>query len=223
MKPEAREQFRGVAAHNASNQLARVGLRCPRCRHVGQFQLVGSEMEFSPQDGGLGSAAGFRQCPNASCMQIVVVVRERRDARILAVEPPELIDFDARDIPLEVVASFEEAIGCHAAGFARAAAIMVRRTLEELCAHQGATGATLAKRVEDLRSKVILPPALLEGLDDIRLFGNDAAHIEARIYDEIGPDEVAVVIEFTKEVLKAVYQTGALLDRLRSIRPAEST
>ena len=59
---------------------------------------------------------------------------------------------------------------------------------------------------------------LLDGLDDLRLLGNDAAHIESREYDKVGKEEVEVGIEFVKEVLKAAYQYSALLDRLRGLR-----
>src|SRR5262245_32633026 len=100
---------------------------------------------------------------------------------------------------------------------------MVRRTLEELCRERGAEGPNLAERIRALGSIVILPPQLFEGLDDIRLFGNDATHVEAKVYDEIGATEVEIVIDFTKEILKAVYQSDALLARLKSIRPADPT
>jgi hypothetical protein len=41
-----------------------------------------------------------------------------------------------------------------------------------------------------------------DGLDDLRLLGNDAAHIESKEFDAIGQEEVEIGIEFTKEVLK---------------------
>jgi hypothetical protein len=70
--------------------------------------------------------------------------------------------------------------------------------------------------------RVIVPPELLQGLDELRIFGNDAAHWDAKIYDEIGAEEVEVVIEFAKEVLKAVYQSAALLGRLQALKQAQS-
>jgi hypothetical protein len=62
------------------------------------------------------------------------------------------------------------------------------------------------------------PSELLDGLDDLRLLGNDAAHIESTVYSQIGKEEVEVGIEFTTEVLKAVYQYSALLGRLRALK-----
>jgi hypothetical protein len=132
--------------------------------------------------------------------------------------PPEVIDFDTTNVPPNVVAALEEAIICHANECYVAAAIMVRKALEELCADRGATGNTLKERITVLRGKVVLPQELLDGLDDLRLLGNDAAHIESKVYDKVGREEVEVGVEFTKEVLKAVYQMSDLLARLRGLQ-----
>jgi hypothetical protein len=59
---------------------------------------------------------------------------------------------------------------------------------------------------------------LLNGLDDLRLLGNDAAHIESQVYSKVSQEEIEVALEFTKEVLKAIYQYSALLARLRSLK-----
>jgi len=95
---------------------------------------------------------------------------------------------------------------------------MVRKTLEELCRDRSAEGGNLKERIKALGTKVVLPAELLAGLDDLRLLGNDATHIESREYDQVGREEVEVGIEFAKEVLKAVYQYSALLNRLRALK-----
>ena len=97
---------------------------------------------------------------------------------------------------------------------------MVRKTLEELCKNREATGNNLKKRLEDLRSKIVLPQELLDGLDDLRLLGNDAAHIESQEYDKVGQEEVELAIEITKEVLKAVYQYSSLIKKLQKFKKA---
>lgn len=38
----------------------------------------------------------------------------------------------------------------------------------------------------------MLPADLLNGLDDLRLLGNDAAHIESQEYNQVGKEEVEV-------------------------------
>jgi hypothetical protein len=96
--------------------------------------------------------------------------------------------------------------------------MMVRKTLEELCQNRGATGDNLKLRLKDLGSKIVLPKELLDGLDELRLLGNDAAHIESREFNDVGKVEVEVGIQFAKEVLKAVYQYSDLLLKLRSLK-----
>jgi hypothetical protein len=65
----------------------------------------------------------------------------------------------------------------------------------------------------------VIPAELLAGIDDLRLLGNDAAHIESTVYDKLGKEEVEAAIEFAKEVLKALYQYSALLSKLRVEEP----
>jgi len=100
---------------------------------------------------------------------------------------------------------------------------MVRRTLEELCADKKAEGKNLQERISALSSTILVPAELLQAAQDIRLLGNDAAHLEARVYDEIGEEEVEVAIELTKELLKAVYQYGSLVDRLKALKKENDT
>jgi hypothetical protein len=54
--------------------------------------------------------------------------------------------------------------------------------------------------------------------DELRLLGNDAAHINAKDYDKIGPKESQLAIELAKELLKAVYQYASLVDRLKALK-----
>lgn len=99
---------------------------------------------------------------------------------LVASYPPELLDFDATNIPAKVTEAMQEAIQCHANQCYTAAAIMVRKTLEELCADRKAKGGNLKERITALGNNVVLPQELLDGLDDLRLLGNDASHIESR-------------------------------------------
>jgi hypothetical protein len=132
--------------------------------------------------------------------------------------PPERIDFDSTSIPPQITDSLIEAITCHASQCFIAAAIMIRKTQETLCEAQQATGSNLKDRIKSLSSKVVLPPDLLRGLDDLRLLGNHAAHSESQAYSKVSQEEVEIALEFTKEVLKAIYQYSALLARLCSLK-----
>lgn len=192
-------------------------IRCPGCLYLvtlGGFFPNGDMRLISPEQPVL--MAGYRFCPNLECKQFVFVIYNPDE--VLLTYPPERIDFDATNIPTGVLATLEEAVLCHATGCYVAAGMMIRKTLEELCEEQKATGSNLKDRILALGKTVLIPQELLAGLDDLRLLGSDAAHVEAKTYQQIGREEVEVSLEFTKEVLKAVYQYGALLDRLRALK-----
>ena len=139
----------------------------------------------------------------------------------LVTYPPERIDFDSTALPSGVRGALEEAIACHANGTFVAAAIMVRKTLEELCRDRAVSGRNLKEKIKALGKLAVIPTELFDGLDDLRLLGNDAAHVESTTYDTVGAEEVEIALEFTKEVLKAVYQYETLLTRLRSLKKGE--
>jgi hypothetical protein len=113
-----------------------------------------------------------------------------KQGKVVDSYPAETIDFDATNVPAAIPAALEEAIKCHAQRCFVASAIMVRKTLEELCRDRSATGPNLKERIKALGGKVVLPAELLEGLDDLRLLGNDAAHIESQEYSKVGQEEV---------------------------------
>lgn len=141
---------------------------------------------------------------------------------MLATYPAERLDFDASNLPDRVREALEEAVACHAAEAYSAAGMMVRKTLELLCEDRKAEGGTLYERIESLRDKVVIPQELLEGMHDLRLLGNDAAHVESRVYNQVGKEEVEIAMDVAKEVLKSVYQLSGLLDRLRGLKRQDS-
>ncbi len=198
---------------NSSSTPLHVSLRCPSCKQQGTFESIGLR-DAVTQD---GEKMGQRRCPNDSCYAHVFIVRDRGNKVILSY-PAERIEFDTTNIPSAITNALEEAITCHANSCFIAAAIMVRKTLEELCSAQNAKGGNLKDRIKNLGAKIVIPKELIEGVDDLRLLGNDAAHIESKEFNQIGQDEVEIGIEFTKEVLKAAYQYSTLLERLRGLK-----
>jgi hypothetical protein len=168
----------------------------------------------------LDGAMGVRRCPNSECLKGVFVVRKGDD--LVVSYPPEVLDIDTTNLPEQVLESLEEAVRCHSIGCYRAAAIMVRRTLEDVCAEQGATGDNLKDRIKALGSKAVLSQELLDGIDELRLLGNDAAHIDATAYNEVGKSEVELAIDVVKLLLLAVYQTAGVVDRLRQLKQQPS-
>jgi hypothetical protein len=161
--------------------------------------------------------ATIRECPNPTCRGLLFVIHSG-PSTVVATLPPELLDFDPADIPDPCLATLKEAIACHAAGAYRAAAMMVRRLLEEICQENNATGADLHQRLQALKNTIVLPEALFDAMGELKALGNDAAHVEAKAYDNIGLDEAADSIELAKEILKALYQLKRLVSRLQARR-----
>lgn len=195
-----------------------VRVRCPACRQRGTFDSLEADLSLST---GHGSplAAGQTRCPDPNCHAHLFFIK--KGTELLVTYPPETIDFDSTALPSGVQRALEEAITCHANGAFIAAAVMVRKTLEELCRDREVSGKNLKQRIKALGESAIIPTELFNGLDDLRLLGNDAAHVESTTYDDVGSEEVEIALEFTKEVLKAVYQYSTLLAKLRSLKNRE--
>jgi hypothetical protein len=198
-----------------------VNIRCPHCRQLGTFG--------SPYQIGLGFSktraldkanspyvAAIHICPNTECKGLVFIIRNQHG--VVRTEPPQVLDFQPDGIPEKMLATLKEAIACHAAGANRAAAMMVRRLLEEICDDNNATGRDLHQRIEAIKSSVTLPNDLFSAMFELKALGNDAAHIEAKAYDNIGPDEAEDSIELAKEILKSLYQLKGLVSRLQARR-----
>ena len=148
-----------------------LSLRCPACRQMGSFFGIENVHDLRTNDTFLGQ----RVCPNPPCRTQVFCVFDIHE-EILKSYPAQQLDFDPKAIPAAIVKTFGEALSCHAEGLFVAAAIMIRRTLEELCEDKGAAGPNLKVRLAALQASVVLPQGLLTALDDLRLLGNDAAH-----------------------------------------------
>ena len=187
---------------------------CPQCGRDGTFEGISNINDcFAPP-----YILGLRRCPNPSCNSYLFFVHSAQLNKLMVTYPALRIDFDKTGIPEQITKYFEEAVTCHAERCYTAAAMLIRRTLEEICGEQGGEGDNLKERIQSLQDKIIIPKELFEGMDELRLLGNDAAHIESKDFENVGKDEVEVGIELTKEILKAVYQYSQLLDKLRSLK-----
>lgn len=186
-------------------------IRCPVCGHNGTFEYIGV-MDVVAAN----VCFGQRRCPNPDCHAHIFFVKEGDNP--ISTFPPVHIDFEKKGIPKKVLSAFEETVICHANKCYIASAILIRKTLEEICQERSASGDNLKLRIKALGNNIVIPKELLEGMDELRLLGNDAAHVESRIYDKISKNEVEVSIEFTKEILKAVYQYEQLLNKLKSLK-----
>ncbi|WP_338813275.1 DUF4145 domain-containing protein [Bernardetia sp. Wsw4-3y2] len=206
-----------------SNKTTNIATRCPHCGHQGVFLQVGLKDVYTwtrYQNNNTEypvNYLGIRKCPNEKCQGHLFFISDD-NSNVLLTSPSETIPFDKENIPDRVLNAFEEAIKCHSNSCFIASAIMIRKTLEEICIERGSEGANLFKKLQNLAGKILIPQELLDGMNELRLLGNDAAHIEAQTFSEIGKEEIEVSLEFAKEILKAVYQYENLLQRLKKLK-----
>jgi hypothetical protein len=192
---------------------SRIPLRCPHCGQNGTFDAVPKILDLKVPQHWLG----LRKCPNPKCDgQLFIIANDRFD--IEKSYPALRIDFDAAGIPERIKETLIEAITCHAEACYAASAIMVRRCLEEICEDRKAAGGDLNARIAALRANVVLPNELFDAMDELRILGNDAAHVEAKVYDDIGEPQVSIALELTKEILKAIYQLDTLVKKMQALK-----
>lgn len=139
----------------------RVSVRCPVCGQMGTLDEITNIQDGHFTINQRSYVTGQRLCPKRTCRAHLFFVYEASSGSVAALYPPELIDFDATNIPGSVAKAMEEAIACHSMECYIAAAIMVRKTLEELCHDRSATGGNLKERIRDLGTKIVLPAELL--------------------------------------------------------------
>ncbi len=194
-----------------------ISFTCPHCGHKGIFhQTVNHVLS---KDGKFRFGAVV--CPGQECKSVSFIITNYED-KVIQVFPNVLIDFDKSNIPIRIIEVFEEALKAHSVGCFVASAIMIRKTLEVIAEDKNSKGKNLQERIADLGSKIMIPKELISAMDELRLFGNDAAHVEAKVFENIGKEEVEISIEFTKEILKAVYQYEDLLSKLRGLKKKEN-
>ena len=207
--------FKGEATANRNP--VNVSFRCANCGQTGTFNPLGQANDVNGHFNEVHNHfAGIRKCPNPKCHAVAFVISNSEGT--VHTYPPEILEFDATNIPPAIKETFEEAILCYAHACYRATAIMVRRTMEMLCEERGASGKNLKDRLESLRGKLGVPKELFDAAHQLRLLGNDAAHTEAQVYNEIGKNELEVGLELAKELMKATYQYAALVDRLKKLQ-----
>lgn len=158
-------------------------------------------------------------CANETC-RVFVAVRIRPDGSSEAIWPRPRVSFQAANVPPAIADSINEAIDCYAVGCFRASALMFRRALEEICEDHGISskGRSLKSRIDDLKSEVLLPSKFLDGLHNLRLLGNDAAHIELKSFDQISEREVEAATKVVIRLIENIYQIDDLTDELNALK-----
>lgn len=191
-----------------------IRFRCHRCGDTVVPIRIGSDIHYIASDR-VPLAAGFRMCPHHGCRAVSFAVYSSQ-GEIVDMYPRATATFNAEDVPGRIVSTFTEALVCHAHGCYVACAIMIRKTVEELCENFNASPGPLVARLKSLKDRAIVPIDVYEALDELRLFGNDAAHLELKHFNTVGPEECEDAIKITRLLVDAFFHFKSFTEGLRS-------
>jgi hypothetical protein len=98
-----------------------------------------------------------------------------------------------------------------------AAALMARSAVQLIVRYQDGEGNNLKQEIDDLGSKGILPPIMVEWSHEIRVLGNESAHPAP---GERGADQrdAQDVVEFLGQLLSTTYDLPHAIEQYRGRR-----
>ena len=108
---------------------------------------------------------------------------------------------DSNAMPKMIKESYEAALKVRNIDTA-ACVLLLRRTLEIILTDQGATAWGLAKKIEEIAQKGLLPDSLKEASFFAKKFGDSAAHGKELIADE---HDMNSLIEFIEYIIEYLY------------------
>lgn len=123
-------------------------------------------------------------------------------------------------LPQPIRAAFEEASTCLRAKAHTATAVMCRKTLEGICSSHNISERNLAESLKKLRDNGVIDTRLFEWADELRLFGNDAAHdVNVTIS---GPD-ARDILDFTRALVEYVFTFRERFEEFKKRRAQQSS
>lgn len=109
-----------------------------------------------------------------------------------------------------------EAYSCFSIGSYRATILMARSVLEAICKNNAIVQGTLAQKIEQLATKIGMPPLVVEQANEIRYFGNEMAHGD--FTQPVSEDDANDVLDLMDIIIDYVYQQPEQLAALKKRR-----
>jgi len=196
-----------------------VALTCPHCGKPGTFEPLGPLIRAKELGTPYHVDYGLCRCPNPLCHGF----RFYRMSSKGELDPYPMVNFpfDKKNLPDSICRLLDELSITFSNACYIASGILIRRILEELCHLQDIKGDTLKKRIIGLADKIVIPVALKEAFNELRLLGNDAAHVESTAFDEISTEEINIGVILITEILKATYQLDELLEKIQGLKKSK--
>lgn len=190
---------------------------CPHCENGVSFSAVDNFPDQLHSHENIKNLYGIRICPLCKKAVFVVVTERWEDGqqiqKLAEIHPTPKLDIEGvNDVLLEII---YEAKVCHQANCNRAAAVMIRRAVEELCILSGAKSFTLAQKIDEIKNINPNVTQYVDGLHKLRILGNENAHnMETRRFDDITHEAVEIALEMLNNMLDGIIRHQASMSRL---------
>jgi hypothetical protein len=118
-------------------------------------------------------------------------------------------------IPESLRLEHNEARSCFRNGAYTATVVMVRRTLEGVCAEHNVKNMTLVKALEEMKGNGLIEGRLLEWAQELRVLGNQGAHFTGKRVPRVDAEDALALAE---AILDYLYVFSAQFDAFKERR-----
>ena len=118
-------------------------------------------------------------------------------------------------VPSDLRAEHDEARKCLDMKAHTAAVVMVRRTLEGVCAQHGVKERTLVRSLQVMRDQGHIDQRLLDWADALRVLGNEGAHYTGK---SVAREDALAAVDFAEAMLDYLYVLTAKFEEFKKRR-----
>ncbi len=122
-------------------------------------------------------------------------------------------------IPESLRLEHKEARSCFSSAAYTATVVMVRRTLEGVCAENGVKKQPLIKALQQMQSDGLIEGRLLEWAEGLRVLGNDGAHFTGR---RVSREDAQDALALAEALLDYLYVFSAQFAEFKQRRSGQS-
>ena len=207
--------MREYKSHSKINRNHAVGYMCPYCNSRNSSAVT---FENEVVEHNKTYYVAWCRCYEPACAKAFQIFH--CDNIEVYTYPPARFGFNFDSIPEDIVSAINEALQAHQHELFRCAAIMLRRSVELIVEHLGGKGANLRNRISSLLEGK-LDSGFVAALNDLRLLGNDAAHLKLKSFDGVSKNEVDKAIAVIAEIVRVLFQQKEILERLAKCKTDE--
>lgn len=201
------------------NELAIYRLICPFCEETGNFSKVGHHERKHPATDKVLNY-DIMKCGNCSNLMMVFWSAANTFSRdgfhnFQCVPWPRTTTKSPEHWPPDIGRYWVQVRRSLEAKNWDAAAVMARSAVQLTARYNGATGGNLKQEIDDLGTKGLLPPVMVEWSHEIRVLGNESAHPKP---GDAGTEQkdAADVVEFLGQLLLVVYDLPHQIGQYRA-------